>query len=76
MWYNFYHLCKLIFEKVQIEIKYEGYINRQNNQIKELRRLEEKILPEDINYKEIKGLRLEAIEKLKKISPKNNFGHS
>ncbi len=62
---------KSIFEKVQIEIKYEGYINRQNNQIKELRRLEEKILPEDIDYKEIKGLRLEAIEKLKKISPKN-----
>ena len=62
---------KLIFEKVQIEIKYEGYINRQNNQIKELRRLEEKTLPEDINYKEIKGLRLEAVEKLKKISPKN-----
>ena len=62
---------KSIFEKVQIEIKYEGYINRQNNQIKELRRLEEKILPEDIDYKEIKGLRLEAVEKLKKISPKN-----
>lgn len=62
---------KSIFEKVQIEIKYEGYINRQNNQIKELRRLEEKILPKDINYEDIKGLRLEAIEKLKKISPKN-----
>lgn len=62
---------KSVFEKVQIEIKYEGYINRQNNQIKELRRLEEKVLPEDINYEEIKGLRLEAIEKLKKISPKN-----
>ncbi|MBR0423511.1 MAG: tRNA uridine-5-carboxymethylaminomethyl(34) synthesis enzyme MnmG [Clostridia bacterium] len=62
---------KSVFEKVQIEIKYEGYINRQNNQIKELRRLEEKVLPEDINYEEIRGLRLEAIEKLKKISPKN-----
>ena len=62
---------KSVFEKVQIEIKYEGYINRQNNQIKELRRLEEKVLPEDINYEEIRGLRLEAIEKLKKISPKH-----
>jgi len=60
-----------IFEKVQIEIKYEGYIARQNNQIKELRRLEEKVLPDDIKYKEIKGLRLEAVEKLQKIKPKN-----
>ncbi len=60
-----------VFEKVQIEIKYEGYIVRQNRQIKELRRLEEKVLPEDINYKDIKGLRLEAIEKLGKIKPQN-----
>lgn len=60
-----------IFEKVQVEIKYEGYIARQNNQIKELRRLEEKVLPSDINYKEIKGLRLEATEKLGKIRPEN-----
>ncbi len=60
-----------VFEKVQVEIKYEGYIARQNNQIKELRRLEEKVLPSDINYKEIKGLRLEATEKLEKIRPEN-----
>ena len=62
---------KAIFEKVEVEIKYEGYIARQNNQIKELRRLEEKIIPDDIDYKEIKGLRLEAIEKLGKIRPQN-----
>ncbi len=62
---------KSIFEKVEVEIKYEGYIARQNNQIKELRRLEEKVLPEDINYEEIKGLRLEAIEKLSRIRPQN-----
>ena len=52
-----------IFEKVQIEIKYEGYIARQNNQIKELRRLEGKILPDNIKYKEIKK-RLELKRKL------------
>ena len=60
-----------IFEKVQVEVKYSGYIARQNNQIKELRRLEEKLLPDDIDYKQVKGLRLEAIEKLNKIMPKN-----
>lgn len=62
---------KSVFEKVQIEIKYEGYIARQNHQIKELRRLEERILPENINYKDIKGLRLEAVEKLTKIRPQS-----
>ncbi len=62
---------KSIFEKVEVEIKYEGYIARQNNQIKELRRLEEKIIPSDIDYKKVRGLRLEAIEKLGKIRPQN-----
>lgn len=62
---------KSIFEKVQIEIKYEGYIARQNHQIKELRRLEKKLLPDEIDYENIKGLRLEAAEKLSKIRPKS-----
>ncbi|MDO4199176.1 MAG: tRNA uridine-5-carboxymethylaminomethyl(34) synthesis enzyme MnmG [Clostridia bacterium] len=65
------NIDKSIFEKVEVEIKYEGYIARQNNQIKELRRLEEKLIPNDIDYKQIKGLRLEAIEKLGKIKPQN-----
>lgn len=60
-----------IFEKVEIEIKYEGYINRQLRQVSEMRRLENKVLPDDIDYKSIKGLRLEAIEKLSKIRPMN-----
>ena len=64
-------LPKSIFDKVQTEIKYEGYIARQNHQIKEMRRLESKIIPENLNYNEIKGLRLEAIEKLSKIRPLN-----
>lgn len=65
------NIDKSIFEKVEVEIKYEGYIARQNNQIKELRRLEEKIIPDDVDYKQIKGLRLEATEKLSKIRPQN-----
>jgi len=58
-------------EKVEIEIKYEGYISRQQAQVNEMLRLEKKLIPNDINYDEIKGLRLEAIEKLKKILPSN-----
>ena len=58
-------------EKVEIEIKYEGYIKRQYAQIAEQKRLEEKIIPDDINYDEITGLRLEAVEKLKKINPRS-----
>lgn len=65
------NIDKSILEKVQIEIKYEGYIARQNHQIKELRRLEKKLLPEEIDYENIKGLRLEAAEKLSKIRPKS-----
>ncbi len=60
-----------ILEKVEIEVKYEGYIERQNRQINEMRRLESKALPLNLNYSSINGLRLEAIEKLNKIKPLN-----
>ncbi len=60
-----------ILEEVETEIKYEGYIRRQEAQIKEMRRLEGKKLPETICYKEITGLRLEAQEKLDRIRPAN-----
>ena len=58
-----------IFEQVEIDIKYEGYLKRQAQQIRELRRLEVKRLPADLDYAAITGLRLEAIEKLGKIRP-------
>lgn len=60
-----------IFEQIEIEIKYEGYIKKQFAQIEQMRRLEKKILSEGINYNDITGLRLEAIEKLNKVRPEN-----
>lgn len=60
-----------IFEQVEIELKYEGYIKRQKAQIAEMRRLEVKLIPRDINYDDVTGLRLEACEKLKKVRPEN-----
>ena len=60
-----------VFEQVEISIKYEGYIKKQEAQIKEMRRIEAKQIPADIDYSTLKGLRLEAIEKLSKIRPQN-----
>ncbi|MBQ8944632.1 MAG: tRNA uridine-5-carboxymethylaminomethyl(34) synthesis enzyme MnmG, partial [Clostridia bacterium] len=60
-----------IFEQVGLDIKYEGYIKHQQQQINEMRRLEARRLPENINYSQITGLRLEAAEKLGKIRPEN-----
>ena len=65
------NLPKEIFEQVEITIKYEGYIARQMQQIKEMRRIESKKIPADIDYSKLKGLRLEAVEKLSKIRPEN-----
>lgn len=60
-----------VFEQVEISIKYEGYLKRQEAQVAEMRRLEVKKLPEDIDYASVTGLRLEAIEKLNKVRPEN-----
>lgn len=60
-----------VFEQVEIAVKYEGYIARQEQQIKEMRRIECKKIPDDIDYKSLKGLRLEAVEKLSAIRPQN-----
>ena len=60
-----------VFEAVEIELKYEGYIKRQRTDIEEARRLERKRLPQDVDYSAIQGLRLEAGEKLNKVKPEN-----
>lgn len=62
-----YEVC----EQVELKIKYDGYIEKQQAQIDEMRRLEVKLLPSDIDYKKIRGLRLEAVEKLSKHRPLN-----
>ncbi len=60
-----------ICEKVEIEIKYEGYIKRQQVQVEDMLRLENKLIPQNFDYSEIHGLRLEAVEKLNRIRPEN-----
>ncbi len=58
-----------IGNEVQIQIKYEGYIRLQEDQVKKFEKLERKLLKEDIDYSKIDGLRLEARQKLNKIKP-------
>ena len=60
-----------IIEKIEVNIKYEGYIKTQLARIKEMKRLENKLLPQDIDYMKISGLRLEAREKLNEHRPLN-----
>ena len=60
-----------IEEEVGIIIKYEGYIKRQEDQVAKFKKNEERKIPEDINYDEVYGLRLEARQKLSKMRPKN-----
>ena len=57
--------------QVEISVKYQGYIDRQNRQVEEMRKLEDKPLPPDVDYLSIQGLRLEARQKLDKIRPLN-----
>ncbi|NCB63368.1 MAG: tRNA uridine-5-carboxymethylaminomethyl(34) synthesis enzyme MnmG [Clostridia bacterium] len=58
-----------VAEQVEIALKYEGYIQRQNRQVEEMRRLESRPLPPDLDYASIPVLRLEARQKLQKIRP-------
>jgi tRNA uridine 5-carboxymethylaminomethyl modification enzyme len=64
-------LPRLVWEAAEIAVKYEGYIKRELGEVEKQKKLEEKALPKDINYKAILGLRLEAAEKLEKIKPVN-----
>ncbi len=64
-------LSKAVTEKVEVELKYSGYIKRQTAQIEEMKRLEVKKIDRDFDYSAVSGLRLEAVEKLAKIRPEN-----
>ena len=58
-----------VTEQVNIEIKYEGYIKRQMQQVAQFKKLEDKKLPEDFDYSEVNSLRREAVQKLNKVQP-------
>ncbi len=60
-----------IFEQVEIAVKYDGYIKKQLSAVESMRKLENKLLPTEIDYKTITGLRLEAQEKLNAVRPLN-----
>ena len=58
-----------IEEQVNIRIKYEGYIHRQLRQVEHFKKLENKLIPDDIDYDSVKSLRIEAVQKLKELRP-------
>ena len=60
-----------IIEQVEITIRYEGYINRQERQVEQFKKLEKKLIPVDIDYDDVSSLRLEARQKLQKFRPTN-----
>ena len=64
-------LSREIARQVEISVKYQGYIERQNRQVEEMRKLESRPLPPDVDYQSIQGLRLEARQKLAQIRPLN-----
>ena len=64
-------LSQAVREQVEISLKYEGYIARQQRQVEEMRRLEGRALPPDLDYHALTGLRLEARQKLDAIRPLN-----
>lgn len=68
-------LPRPVWYAAEISLKYEGYIKRQLKQVEEFARMEKKLLPDDIDYDTVTGLRLEAREKLKKIRP-HSFGQA
>ena len=63
------NLDRQVIEEVEIMIKYEGYINMQKKQVEGFKKLEKKLLPETLDYSKIKGIRLEARQKLNKYKP-------
>lgn len=64
-------LPKEVTEQVNIQVKYEGYIRQQLNQVEQFKKLENRLLPEDIDYKKLSNLRIEAKQKLDAIRPRS-----
>ena len=58
-----------VCEQVEVQVKYEGYIKKQEAQVERFRRLEEKRIPDDLDYSRVRGLSAEAREKLELIRP-------
>lgn len=65
------YLSEEVREEVNINLKYEGYIKRQQKQVEQFHKLEKKKIPADIDYEDVKSLRLEAIQKLSDIRPES-----
>ena len=65
------NLSKEVREEVNIYIKYEGYLSRQEKQVKQFKKLEQKLIPTDIDYDDVSSLRIEARQKLTKLRPAN-----
>ena len=68
---NDYGYDKEILSRAETEIKYSGYIKRQLAEVERFSKLEEKLIPENIDYSQIKGLRIEAAQKLQKLRPES-----
>lgn len=64
-------LSDAVCEQVEVQIKYDGYIKKQIAQVEQFKKMEKKLIPENIDYSAIGGLRLEAVEKLTDIQPKS-----
>ena len=64
-------LPKEVWEQAEIEMKYAGYIKKQLAQVEQMKKLESRLLPEEMDYREVSGLRLEAKEKLNRVKPLN-----
>ena len=64
-------LPKEVWEQAEIEMKYAGYIQKQLAQVEQMKKLESRLLPEEMDYREVSGLRLEAQEKLNRVKPLN-----
>lgn len=65
------NLSKDVQDQVNIMAKYEGYIQKQLEQVEQFKKMENKLIPEEFDYNSVKGLRIEAVQKLNKMRPVN-----